>query len=124
MPDRSAALVTIEVVDGEYVAVRGARERVWFVRVNQGWVAAIEQATEIIQVDPGPGTVWERRLVLELPRDSVLLEVESAPRPVVRTPLEYLTKGPQTARRVRRREFRVGARGLVPLASAVTDKKT
>lgn len=107
----------VEVVDGEYIVERGARECTWFVRVGDGWVAAVERAQQVDSLEPGPGTVWERRYLLSLPLGTLLMKVESFPRPLQRSPLEYLSRGPQTARKVLRREYRVRARGALEVVT-------
>jgi len=107
----------VEVVDGEYIVERGARECTWFVRVANGWVAAVERAERVDSLEPGPGTVWERCCLLSLPIGALLMRVESFPRPLQRSPLEYLSRGPQTARKVLRREYRVRARGALEVVS-------
>lgn len=104
----------IEVVNAELIADRGTRRVSWRVKRGDGWVSANEWpgATEE-RLDPGPGTVWETRLELELPTGTLLERVESRPRaPSSKDALEYLTRETRgTARQVVRTIYRVSPRG-------------
>lgn len=98
--------------DSEFVVPHGARETTWFVRVRDAWVAA--HATEGAvseRLEAGPGTVWRRRLELDLPAGARLMRVESSPNLQRKTPLEYLAGGSKSGRKVLRREFLVTAKG-------------
>jgi hypothetical protein len=104
----------IEVVSAELVAERGTRRVSWRVRRGDGWVLANDWPGAIEErLDPGPGTVWETRLELELPTGAVLERIESRPAaPERKDALEYLTRETRsTAREVVRTRYRVSARG-------------
>jgi len=104
----------VELFESETIVARGRRRVAYWVRYNDGWTPAREHpAASVEQLSPAPGTVWERRVCLELAVGTRLLYVESAPRPEpARDPLEYLgmqRQGPK--RRSTRRELVVGPRG-------------
>ena len=107
-------LESIELTDGEFVVKRGTRAISGWVRKSDGWINARESpGAKVEQLDAGPGTVWQCRLDLELPRGTLLMRVESRPVPAARKdPLEYLERETRRARRtVIRTYFKVGRRG-------------
>ena len=104
----------IELTDGEVVVSRGTRAITWWVKKGESWINARGwPGAKVEQLDSGPGTVWECRLDLEVPRGTLLMRVESHPLPLTRTePFEYLEREIRRARRrVLRTYFKVGRRG-------------
>jgi hypothetical protein len=109
---KAGPLETIELVDEEHVVPRGSAETIWFVDLGARWVAAAQTpGARVFSVDPGPGTVWERRVELQLPRGTRLLRVRSSPNFLTRTPLEHLERGAGSGRRIQRSWLRVGPGG-------------
>lgn len=107
-------LVTIELVDEEYVVARGTAEVHWFVRVNDAWQHAASCAgAREERLDPAPGVVYRTRVLLDVPQGTRLLRVESKPgAPRRETILEHLRRGPSLPpRRTLRRVYEVDARG-------------
>jgi len=107
-------LERLELTDGEIVVARGTREISWWVKKEDGWVNARGwPETRVELLEAGPGTVWECRLELELPRGTLLMRVESHPAPSERAdPMRYLERETRLARRrVTRTYFKVGRRG-------------
>ena len=108
----------VELFESETILERGHRTLLWLVRRNDEWTSATEWPGAVVEsLAPGPGTVWERRIEIRLPRGTVLQRVESRPAPVRRRdPLDYLAReARRAARRVKRSRFRVGRDGdLVP----------
>jgi hypothetical protein len=107
---------SVELIEGEYIVARGTRRVAWRVRDQGGWVPAsrIEGALTDRR-SPGPGTVWERAIVVELSEGTPLERVERQPRPGVRAdPFEYLSREVRSAeQRERRTAFVVGPRGAL-----------
>ena len=119
-PPHLTELESIELFESERVGERGNDKSVWLVRKNDAWVSVVEwPGARVEPLEPGAGTVWERRVQLRLPRGTPLQRVESRPAvPDRRDPLLHLTQSPRRApRRVRKREFRVGPRGRLLVAS-------
>lgn len=118
--ERRAPLEQVELFESEIVAGRGRQQTHYLVRFNDGWVSAREHpGAKVESLDTAPGTVWERRIELELPRGTRLVRVVSSPLSEPRRePLDYLKGRPEKPRRrVRRTELSVGARGaLRPVA--------
>ena len=111
-----SSLESIELDDGEVVVARGTRAISWWVRKGDGWINARGwPGAKVEQLPPGPGTVWQCRLELELPLGTVLMRVESRPVPLARKdPLDYLERETRRARRkVTRTYFKVGSRGAL-----------
>ncbi len=107
-------LERVELEDAEYVVARGTASVTWFVRVRDAWVAAAQCEGALVEsLDAAPRMVWRRRVELRLPRGTRLVRIESAPLPRQRSPLEYLERGSKSARKQRRTEYRVGARGTL-----------
>jgi hypothetical protein len=113
---------TIELVESELVGERGTRRVSWRVARADGWLAAAAwPGARSERLDPGPGTVWETRIELDLPAGTRLERVESAPVPAERRdPLDYLSAETRRARRrTRRTAYQVSPRGeLVPARGA------
>jgi hypothetical protein len=110
---------TIELVESERIGERGTRRVSWRVARADGWLAAREwPGARQERLDPGPGTVWETRIELELPAGTRLERIESAPSPEPpREPLDYLaaeTRRPK--RRTRRTAYRVSPKGELVIA--------
>jgi hypothetical protein len=97
-------------MEDEHIVPHGSAETTWWVRVNESWAAAATLG-EVTSLDPGPGTVWRRRVELRLAGGTRLLRVESRPLIQHKTPLEFLARQPTTARKLRRVEFVVGRGG-------------
>ena len=109
-------LELVTLTERETIVARGHRKVVWFVQVHRSWEPAGSCAGGTrSEVTPGPGTVWEREIELRVPRDTVLLRVDSQPRlGPPRDALEYLQRETRRAERhVRRTLFRVGPRGVL-----------
>ena len=86
----------------------------WFVRLNDGWVHVSAWSGALSErLDAGAGTVWQSRTVLDLPRGTYLMRVESRPSPYAReSALDYLTRGaPSKSRKTRRNYYTVGRAG-------------
>ena len=110
---------TIELTDEERVVARGTGEIHWFVRVNDGWVAAakVPGALSAMGESRGSGVIWRRHTRLELEPGTQVLKIESVPLVLERTPLQHLTKSRSSPRRTRRLVYSVSDRGelvLVP----------
>jgi hypothetical protein len=120
----SATPEMIALIEGEHIVERGSTETIWFVRSLERWVAAAElSGARVIRLEARPGTVWERRVELELPRGATLMRVDSSPYVRKASPLQYLSRTPGTSRRVRRAIFRVEAGGnLSKVSDAPTSK--
>lgn len=105
--------VTIELTEGEYVAARGKSTVTWLIKQNDAWVHISEwPGAEVERCQTKSGMVWQNLTRLVVPAGAQLTRVESRPAPYARKDaLDYLKSGAQTARRVLRQEFRVGARG-------------
>jgi hypothetical protein len=96
------------------VVERGRRTLLWRIEWRDGWRRAEDWPNaELEHVDPGPGTVWERRIRIRVPRGTRLERVISRPgKPVRRDAWDYLARevrGP--ARAVTRTRFEVAAHG-------------
>jgi hypothetical protein len=106
----------IEVIDEERIVERGTAEITWFARLNDGWVhvSAWPGATSE-RLSAGPGTVWQSKTTLPMPRGSRLMRVESRPGDYAReSPLKHLTRGATGAkRRIFRSYFVVGRSGTL-----------
>lgn len=113
------------MTDEATIVPRGERVRIWWVRLNDGWVRAHQHPRAEVELGAGDrcpaGTIWQREVELELPRGTELRSVISEPAPVERLPpLEYLRREIRRARRRRRvRAFRVV--GNYRLARAETE---
>jgi hypothetical protein len=107
-------LHTIEVEAFEAVVPGGVRRVTWLVESEREWRLVSELPGASVEArDAGRGTVWVRRVTLELPAGARLMRVESSPeRATPRDPLAYLF-GPEKrkARRTRRSQFVVGVAG-------------
>jgi len=110
----------VEVVEMEVVDGRSTRRTHWFVRRGQAWVKAAEwPGAREERREAGPGTVWERVLLLALPEGERLMRVDVRPRPLPpRDPLAYLrSSAPGAAKTTRRLYYSVERGGrLVPAA--------
>jgi hypothetical protein len=108
--------LSIELFEEEFVVARGTAEVHWFVRKNDAWVhCASYPGASSTQLDATPGTVYRRRVELELPRGTRLMRVESRPQRAARkSAVEHLLR-PRTSveRETRRSYFSVGARGAL-----------
>ncbi len=114
---------SVEMTDAEHVVPHGHARRTWLVRQGDAWCAAASWPGALIErLDAGPGTVWERRIVVELEVGALLMRVESSPGRVVRrSALDHLMRQARRApRRVRRAYFRVRPGGALERAEAPT----
>jgi hypothetical protein len=96
------------------VVERGRRTLLWQIEWRDGWRRVEEWPdAELETVDPGPGTVWERRIRIRVPRGTRLERVVSRPGDAARRDAwDYLARevrGP--ARHLTRTRFQVSARG-------------
>jgi hypothetical protein len=105
--------LTIELLEGEYIAPRGTRKVTWLIKLNDAWVHVSEwSGVEVERCEAKSGVVWENRTRLVVLAGQRLERVESRPAPYqTRDALDYLKRPPDVARRVLRQEFRVGSRG-------------
>ncbi len=101
------------------MVARGEQVELWFVRVNDAWVRAIEHANACVEssslesesAESGcercpSGTIWLRTTELMLPAGTRLLQRQSAPRPRQLSVMNYLKQGLATTQRVvRERHF-------------------
>ena len=103
-------LARVELVEHERVMGRGAARVYFLVKKGDGWLRATEwPGAQTESRDAGPGTVWERAVILELPVGTEVSRVEVRPREPRRLdPLSHLmsraSAAPRTTRRV---SFRV-----------------
>jgi hypothetical protein len=112
--DVAARAHRIELTAGESVGERGTLRVSWRVQRSDGWVWAADWPGAVEQeLAPRPGTVWERRILVELPAGTLVERTVSSPGPErTRDPLEYLRREVRApARRVQRTLYRVTARG-------------
>ena len=111
--------VRVELVESEHVVPYGEARVTWLVQKADGWVRATEWPSAVLEDrDAGPGTVWERAVIVELPPGTLLERVESRPRPLPRKdPLSYFDRQGARPRATRRTRYRVDVGGrLVPLS--------
>jgi len=106
----------VELIDDERIVPYGAARTTWFVRRGVSWVKAAEwpgATTE--RRDSGPGTVWERAVLVPLPPGTELMRVETRPRKVAPVdPLSYLSRETRRPpRSTRRTRYRVEPGGRV-----------
>ena len=121
------------------VVARGEQLDLWFVRVNDAWVRAIEHPSASVESNSvehevalpvaescPSGTIWQRTTELLLPPGTHLLQRQSAPRPRKLTVMNYLKQGLSTTQRVvRERHFVViGNYRTTPVGRMVVDTVT
>jgi hypothetical protein len=109
-------VVGVELLEEETVVDRGTRRVTWFVKRADVWEHASRwPAVASAELDAGPGTVWRRQLVLQLPTQTELMRVETRPAPPRRRDaFEYLRAEVRNApRQVRRTYYRVAPRGAL-----------
>lgn len=101
------------------IVARGEQLELWFVRVNDAWVRAVEHPSAAVEsntLEPQgdtstsercpSGTVWQRSTELVLDAGTRLLLRQSAPRPRKLSVMSYLKQGLATTQRVvRERHF-------------------
>lgn len=124
----------VSLTERASVVARGEQVELWFVRVNDAWVRAIEhpsasveassidQETALSISERSPsGTIWLRTTELMLPAGTHLLQRQSSPRPRKLTVMSYLKQGLSTTQRVvRERHFVVtGNYRLTPVGRMV-----
>jgi hypothetical protein len=102
----------VHVADEATVVSRGERVRIWWIRLNDGWVRAAEHPNAQVEalsegdsdVCP-PGTIWVRRIELVLPAHTLLRCHLSEPAPERLEPIEYLRRGRLGVARNRRETY-------------------
>ena len=113
-PPAETKLETVELHEDEHIVPRGSARSTWHVKVKDAWVRAPDvPGARVTQLDPAPGSVWRRRIELELAAGTALLLTESSPLFTYKTPLAHLQHGPAAERRVRRLPHHVGKGGRV-----------
>lgn len=108
------ALVTLELSEVGAVIAGGTRTTSWRVRLDRVWRSVAEApGAEVELQQAGPGTIWERRILVALRPGTELERVVSEPdRRGPQSPLSHLEGARQRPRRrVQRARFRVSARG-------------
>lgn len=109
-------LYRVHVVDEANVVPHGERVRVWWVRLNDGWVRAAEHPDGDVEAASSerddepcpPGTIWTRSVELLLAEGTLLRCHTSEPAPERLQPIEYLQRGKLGVPRARRETlFRV-----------------
>jgi len=114
--ERVPGSVAVEVTQSETVVERGTRAVVWFVKSSDAWLNAGEYpGARVERRDPGPGTIWESSVELDLPPGTRLMRVETRPaKDSADDALDYLLKETRRARRrTERSYFRVGRSGAL-----------
>lgn len=106
-------MFTIEVFESEIVVPRGTRRTHWQILVRDAWIAVSDHPTaRIQQLDSGPGTVWERRIELDVDSGTRLERLTSSPAPQNADPLAYLERDrPRAKWQKQRHEYHVGPKG-------------
>jgi hypothetical protein len=106
----------VQVTETEEVVPYGTARTSWYVRTDGRWqkVAEFPGAT-LETLDRGAGTVWARRVLLELPAGTELLAVRTAPRRGERRdPFAYLRQEARgTARKAVKTRYRVERGGAL-----------
>lgn len=104
----------IELEAFESVVPGGVRRVTWLIQQDEEWLLASEfPGASVEQRDARPGTVWVRRMALDLPSGALLVRIESEPnRAPARDPMAYLFgSAGKSARQSRRSYFVVNAGG-------------
>jgi hypothetical protein len=112
------------VTDTERIVDHGAALTTWFVKRDAAWVKASEWPGGTTTArDAGPGTVWERSVLLSVSAGTLMMRVETRPRPEERRdPFAYLEREARRARRVTRRTYyRVAPGGRLTVEKAPSD---
>lgn len=111
----TSALVSVEIVENERVAGRGAAKTLWVVKQNDAWVRAGKYpGAQTTLLQGGAGTVWEHAIVLEVPAGTEFERVESRPKePPRRDPLSYLEQGTKSAVVSRRTRYVLSRNGTL-----------
>jgi hypothetical protein len=95
----SAGSTRVELTELERVVPGGTETVRWWVRVGDSWTQAAKHSTaQRERLQAGPGTVWEARVVLELPPGTRLVEVRSLPALKRRSAMQYLEQETRRAR--------------------------
>lgn len=108
----------VTLVEREVLAGRGCLKTTWYIEAEGRWIPAGSVPTAVIHSNrPGPQTVWERTISLELPRGTRLLCLGEQPAPEQRRDaLAYLRNDRQRPlRRIQRTFHVVGLSGRVEL---------
>ena len=115
------------------IVARGEHSQLWFIRLGDTWVRAIEHPATHIETevhseqeqallhkaDCPSGTIWQRQLELRLPAGTRLRQRQSWPRQRQLSVMGYLKLGmARPSRRLREREFILtGNYRLTPVGS-------
>jgi hypothetical protein len=108
----------VELFESETIVERGSRMVLWRVCHNDASVSVTEWPdAQIDTLEPPAGTVWQRRILLRVPRGTILIRMESGPAPMQRLdPLDYLRRERVRAgRRTRHVTYRVGSGGQLTI---------
>jgi len=121
----------VALTERSSIVARGEQLELWFVRINDAWVRAVEHPSAAVEsntLEPQAdttsasercpsGTVWQRSTELVLDAGTELLLRQSAPRPRRLSVMSYLKQGLATTQRVvRERHFVVtGNYRLMPV---------
>jgi hypothetical protein len=111
----------VELIDEESVVDHGTRRVTWFVRVGDTWQRCGSVAgAKSEQLSAGPGTVWQTRVELELPRGTAVMRrilSPTAPRP--RDAFSYLTRqGSTHSQKISHTYYKVRSRGTLQAVEA------
>ena len=109
-------LERVELIEEECVVTHGTRRIQWFVRVGDSWQRSRQlPSAQCEQLSAGPGTVWQTRIQLELPRGTGLMRkaLEPAARSA-RDALSYLIANASSPKqRVSHGYYKVGRAGTL-----------
>ena len=105
--------VSVELQEHGVVRGRGEQTLTWWVKDGDLWRRAAEIPGAVLtSEEPGPGTIWQRRIVLPLNVGTTLERVVAEPKPdPSRDVLMHLERGQKAGRAVQRTRYRVNARG-------------
>lgn len=126
---RGEALYYAEVVERRDVVAHGEARVLWFLRWNDAWVRVTEhpwaeKATSEEEAERAcrhgdtlpPGTSWQQRTVLRLPRGTLLRQLRVEPRFERGDILHWLRRdNPRAKRRVTQRDFVLRGNGQLRL---------
>ncbi len=105
--------VSVELREHGVVRGRGEQTLTWWVKDRDLWRRVTEMpGATLTSEDPGPGTIWQRRIELSLSVGTALERVVAEPKPdASRDVLMHLEQGKKAGRTVQRTRYRVNARG-------------
>jgi hypothetical protein len=125
-PHGAKVVELVELFESETIVERGSRTVLWRVCRNDAWLSVTEWPdARIDTLEPPAGTVWQRRILLRVPRGTILIRLESRPAPTQRlNPLEYLRRERfRTGRRTKRVAYRVGSGGQLTLVGRTGSRR-